>query len=109
MEETVKSLIDAEQIAGHVCRILMDGLQTPPEFASGTIPVSVAAKILKKAPSWIQAGIIGGWLPIGYATREGKLVKSLDDIKSNKKIDYVIIPKMFWELTGYIWRGEENK
>lgn len=105
MEETPKTLSDAEQIAGHVYRMLMDGMQPVPEFAPGKITVNMAAKILGKSPCWVQAGIINGWLPIGYAVHDGKLITSLDEITSNKKVDYTIIPKKFWELTGYVWRG----
>lgn len=105
MEETVKQLTDAEQIAGHVCRMLMDGLQQIPEFGVGNIPVKTAAKILGKTPQWVQAGIICGWFPVGYATLDGHLVKSLDEIKPNRRIDYTIIPKKFWEITGYVWKG----
>ena len=107
MDDTLKQLTDAEQIAGHVCRILMNGLQNDLEFAIGNIPVKTAAKILGKAPQWVQAGIIGGWLPIGYATLDGKLVKSLDEIRSDRRIDYTILPKKFWEVTGYVWKGEK--
>ena len=107
MEETVKQLSDAEQIAGHVYRMLMGGMQQIPEFATGNIPVKTAAKILGKAPQWVQAGIICGWFPVGYATLDGHLVKSLEEIRSDRRIDYTIIPKKFWEITGYVWRGGE--
>ena len=107
-EETVKQLTDAEQIANHVCRIIMDGMQTVPEFAPGSIPIKTAATILGKTPQWIQAGIICGWFPVGYATLGGKLVTSLDEIKPNRRIDYTIIPKKFWLETGYVWKGEAS-
>lgn len=41
-------------------------------FASGSVPVAVAARVYGKDASWIRAGIISGWLPIGKATRNGK-------------------------------------
>lgn len=43
-------------------------------FASGSVPVAVAARVYGKDASWIRAGIVSGWLPIGKATRSGKLV-----------------------------------
>lgn len=43
-------------------------------FAQGSVPVVVAAKVYGKDPSWVRAGIIAGWLPIGMATRHGKVV-----------------------------------
>ena len=42
-------------------------------FASGSVPVLVAARVYGKDASWIRAGIVAGWLPIGKATRSGKL------------------------------------
>lgn len=38
-------------------------------FASGSVPVAVAARVYGKDASWIRAGIVSGWLPIGKATR----------------------------------------
>ena len=46
-------------------------------FASGSVPVAVAARVYGKDASWIRAGIVSGWLPIGKATRSGKLVTNL--------------------------------
>ena len=40
------------------------------EFATGSVPVMVAARIYGKSASWVRAGIISGWLPIGKATKE---------------------------------------
>lgn len=108
MQETVKQLTDADQIASRVCRMLLEGIQPVPEFAPGNVPVAVAARVIGKAPDWIRAGIVNGWLPIGYAVKDGKLVTSLGDIKSDRKVSYTIIPKKFWEVTGYVWKGEEK-
>lgn len=47
------------------------------EFATGSVPVMVAARIYGKDASWVRAGIISGWLPIGKATRNGQLVTNL--------------------------------
>lgn len=35
------------------------------EFIKGSVPVSVVAKVYGKDQSWVRAGIIAGWLPIG--------------------------------------------
>ena len=32
--------------------------------------------------SWVRAGIISGWLPIGKATRNGNLVASIEEMDS---------------------------
>lgn len=50
-------------------------------FASGSVPVAVAARVYGKDASWIRAGIVSGWLPIGKATRSGKLVTNSAGLK----------------------------
>ena len=73
-------------------------------FHQGSMPVSVAAEIFRKDACWIRAGIINGWLPIGKATKDGELVTSLS-VKG--RINYYISPKAVYDLTGYLWEGEE--
>lgn len=78
-------------------------------FANGSVPVQVAAKVYGKDASWVRAGIIVGWLPIGTATRKGKRVTSLDEMNSKfGRINYHISPKRLYEETGYIWKGERK-
>lgn len=107
-QETVEQLADAQAIAGHVYRMLMEGVQPIPRFAEGNIPIKLAAKIVGKTPQWVQFGIINGWFPVGYATLNGELVTSPRQIRSNRRVDYTIIPKMFWEVTGFVWKGKEE-
>lgn len=77
------------------------------EFMEGTVPVKVAAKIYRRDPQWIRAGIITGYLPIGKAIRDGKVISSLTEMDSRKgRITYCISPQLLYEETGYIWRGE---
>lgn len=79
------------------------------EFVTGYIPVAEAAKILKKDPTWVRQGIIGGWLPIGIATRNGKKVSDVKEIDIyHGRINFYISPKKFYDYTGYVWRGEEE-
>lgn len=79
------------------------------EFLNGSVPVAVAARIYGKDATWVRAGIIEGWLPIGKATRNGKLITSLDEMSSkNGRINFYISPKKLWEDTGYIWKGERK-
>lgn len=74
---------------------------------TGSVPVLVAAKVYGKDPSWVRAGIISGWLPIGHATRNGKLITNVNDINSSYgRINYYISPKKLYEETGYLWKGE---
>lgn len=76
-------------------------------FAAGSVPVAVAARVYGKDASWIRAGIVSGWLPIGKATRNGKLVTKIDEMNSKYgRINFYISPKLLWEETGFIWRGE---
>lgn len=77
------------------------------EFIKGSVPVSVAARVYGKDASWVRAGIVAGWLPIGKATRNGQLVTKIEEIDSRMgRINFYISPKKLWEETGYVWRGE---
>lgn len=79
------------------------------EFGKGSVPVSVAARVYGKDAAWVRAGIISGWLPIGFATRNGEQIKGVDEIDSKKgRINYYISPKRLYEETGYIWKGERS-
>ena len=76
-------------------------------FANGSVPVSVAAKVYVKDASWIRAGIISGWLPIGKATRNGKLITDINEMDSKLgRINFYISPKRLFEETGYVWEGK---
>lgn len=76
-------------------------------FPTGSVPVSVAARVYGKDACWVRAGIIAGWLPIGKATRQGKKITTVNEISyRNGRINYYISPSKLYEDTGYIWRGE---
>lgn len=108
--ETAGMLHDAQQIAEHVYRLLMQSTQTIPEFPMGNVPVKVAAKVYGKDLNWVRAGIVTGYLPIGRAIRNGEPVTSIKQMDSRYgKIDYQISPKKLWEDTGYLWKGEAEK
>lgn len=77
------------------------------DFVSGSVPVSIVARVYGKDPSWVRAGIISGYLPIGFATRKGERVTNVADISSRKgRINFYISPKLLYEETGYLWKGE---
>ena len=77
-------------------------------FESGSVPVSVASRVYGKDPNWIRAGLLEGWLPIGNAVRNGKILHSVSEIDSRKgRINYYISPKLLYEATGYVWKGEK--
>ena len=69
----------------------------------------IAAKVYGKDPAWVRAGIIIGWLPIGYATRGGRLITSTNDISTNRgRISYYISPEKLYKDTGFVWKGEKQ-
>ena len=74
---------------------------------TGSVPVRIAAKVYGKGACWVRAGIIAGYLPIGYATRKGKLVTNVNEMDSRLgRINYYISPSKLYEDTGYMWGGE---
>lgn len=78
-------------------------------FKEGSVPVRVAARVYGKESSWIRAGIITGYLPIGTATRKGKQISDIKEIDSRKgRINFYISPKLLYEQTGYLWKGEKE-
>ena len=77
---------------------------------NGGVPIKIAAKVYKKDPTWVRAGLIAGWLPIGFATRNGERITSTRDISSKKgRINYYINPKLFYEHTGYLYQPNEDR
>lgn len=79
------------------------------DYKQGSVPVAVVAKIFGKDASWVRAGIISGYLPIGIATRNGKQITSVKEMNGKYgRINYHISPKKLYEETGYLWRGEKK-
>ena len=75
----------------------------------GSVPVQVAAKVYGKDASWIRAGIVCGWLPIGTATRKGKAITRIEDLNSKYgRTNFYISPKRLYEETGYQWEGKNG-
>lgn len=77
-------------------------------FSPGSVPVAVAASVYGKDANWVRIGIVAGWLPIGYATRNGERITDVGemDVKYGR-INYYISPKKLYEDTGYVWKGEK--
>lgn len=79
------------------------------EFPTGSVPVCVVARVYGKDASWVRAGIISGWLPIGKATRNGELITDVKAVNSRYgRINFYISPKKLYEETGYMWKGEKK-
>ena len=69
-------------------------------FPTGSVPVRVAAKVYGRDPSWVRAGIISGWLPIGTATRDGKKITDLKEMNSKfGRINFYISPKALYAVS----------
>ena len=68
-------------------------------FTGEGIPVTEAAKIMKKDQQFVRQAMIKGLLPIGVAfMKEG-----------SKQYDYYISPKLFYEYTGYVYNELKNQ
>lgn len=79
------------------------------EFGMGSVPISVVAKVYGKDATWVRAGIVLGYLPIGIATRNGQVVNTIEQMDSKfGRINYYISPKKLYEETGYVWKGERK-
>lgn len=77
------------------------------KFPNGSVPVRAAAQVYGRDPSWVRAGIIAGWLPIGEATRNGRHITDIKEMNSKfGRINYYISPKLLYEQTGYLWDGK---
>lgn len=75
----------------------------------GSVPVAIAAKVYGKDPSWVRAGLISGYLTVGFATRNGKRVTDIKEMDSRYgKINYYISPKKLYEETGFKWGGADE-
>lgn len=103
-EKEVEQLMNNQEIVQEIANKIIGSIVYP-EFEAGNVPVSVAAKALGKDQTWVKAGIIVGWLPIGFATRNGIQIKSLEEINASTKATYYISPKKLWEISGFVYRG----
>lgn len=88
-------------------------------FMEGSVPIKVVARVYGRDPAWVRAGIIKGWLPIGFATRDGELVKSFSNengAQCNRRsrphkihrTNYYINSRLLYDATGYMWKGERE-
>lgn len=78
-------------------------------FNEGSVPIAVAARVFGKDATWVRAGIITGSLDIGIATRKGLPVTDISQMDCKYgRINYYISPKKLYELTGYVYGGEDE-
>lgn len=70
-----------------------------PEFSGNNVPVTVAARVMNKSALYIRQGMVQGILDIGVVFKK----------EGSNQYDYYISPKKFWELTGYVYDGENEQ
>lgn len=99
-EQYVEDTAKVHEFATEVARILAD--TAVPEFSSEPITVEDASKLIGVPEGSIRAGIQYGWLPIGIAVNNGKVITG----KSNARATFIIFPRKIWETTGHIWKGK---
>lgn len=102
VDDNLKQITNAEQIADHVCRILMYSMNQVPEFADTPVPIRIAERVLGMGADQIRNRMEDGSLDIGFIFPSPK--------KRGKRAyrNTYISPKKFWEVTGYIWKGEKQ-
>ncbi|MBQ9437606.1 MAG: hypothetical protein IJU50_04680 [Lachnospiraceae bacterium] len=67
-----------------------------PNFTGENVPVTVAARVMKKDPQFIRQGIIQGMLSFGVAFKK----------EGSGQYDYYISPIKFWQETGFVYSGQ---
>ena len=67
-----------------------------PEFTGENIPLKEAARIMGKDYQFVRLGLIEGILPIGTAYK----------MNNSSVYNFYISPRLFWEYTGYVYRGK---
>lgn len=81
----------------------MDGkvvlCQTVPELTGRNVSVGVVAKVMGKDKQFVRQGMIRGVLPIGTAFKK----------EGPNQYDYYVSPRLLWEYTGFIHRGETEE
>ncbi len=90
---------EKNEITKEVLRSLKMALAIP-DFSGirGGVPVELAAEVMGKEVDYIKQGIREEWLPIGvYGV-----------YTADKRKEYYISPKLFWEFTGYRFRQNQK-
>ena len=78
-----------------------------PEFDGKNIPVKEAARLMGKDQQFVRQGIIRGILPIGTAFKKTIVDQKWNKEKESSQYDFYISPRLFWEYTGIIYRGDK--
>lgn len=67
-----------------------------PKFNGANVPVTVAARVMRKDPQFVRLCIERGLLDIGVAVK----------MEGSSRYDYYISPFKLWRETGYVYDGE---
>lgn len=102
-EEFIAESVKTQNAIETLSRMLVG--QQMPEFSSEPMTVKDAAELIGIPEEAIRKGIIYGWLPIGVAVNNGKVVAKQNSCRAN----FFIYPRKVWELTGHVWRGRGHK
>lgn len=92
LEELQKKRKEENDYLERILRTVENG--SCKEFPTGGVPTDVAAAVFGKAASWVIRGIELGLLPIGIVIRE------------KARANVYISPKLLYEYTGFMWKGE---
>lgn len=82
---------------------MMRDMDTEPmdeQYSGANVPVTVAAKVMRKDPMFIRIGLQRGLLPFGVAFKKDE---------HGEQYDYYISPKLFCEFTGYAYNSTTEK
>lgn len=71
------------------------------EFTGENVPIAVVAKVMKKDPQYVRLCIQRGIFPFGVAVK-------VKGNYSDCKYSYYVSPKLFYEYTGYVYKGSES-
>lgn len=63
----------------------------------GNVPIHETAVILGKSDLWVREAIASGAIDLGACT-----------VGKNGRRSFYISPKKLYELTGYVWKGEQG-
>ena len=62
--------------------------------------VKEAAKLIGRSETWVRAGIINGYFPVGIATKNKRLVTDVHEMHTPGRITYTIFPDRVKEFLG---------
>ncbi len=68
-----------------------------PEFKAGNVPAIVAASIIGKDQMFVREAMKRGIIDLGVCYKK----------EGSDQYDFYISPYKLWQLTGYVYQGDE--